>query len=66
MTAEPPHWFKSSHSSNGGQCMEVAVNLVTSRGVVLVRDSKNPNGPSLTLPPGAWAELVAFARHATD
>ncbi|WP_031187535.1 MULTISPECIES: DUF397 domain-containing protein [Streptomyces] len=65
MTIESPRWFKSSYSSNGGQCIEVATNLTTSQGVVPVRDSKDPNGPVLTLSPEAWAGLVKFARHAT-
>ncbi len=62
MTAEAPHWFKSSYSDNGGACVEAATNLVTSGGVVPVRDSKNPNGPSLTLHPDAWNGLVQFAQ----
>ncbi|MFH8745965.1 DUF397 domain-containing protein [Streptomyces rimosus] len=62
MTTEPLHWFKSSYSNNGGQCIEVATNLAVSHGVVPVRDSKNPNGPHLTLSTDAWAGLVEFAR----
>ncbi|MEU4735060.1 DUF397 domain-containing protein, partial [Streptomyces fradiae] len=23
MTTESPHWFKSSYSNNGGQCIEI-------------------------------------------
>ncbi|MFI2239994.1 DUF397 domain-containing protein [Streptomyces chrestomyceticus] len=63
MTTEPLHWFKSSYSNNGGQCIEVATNLAVSHGVVPVRDSKNPNGPHLTLSADAWSGLVEFARH---
>ncbi|MFK8848665.1 DUF397 domain-containing protein [Streptomyces sp. Ac-502] len=63
MTAETPHWFKS-HSSNGGACVEVATNLIASHGTIPVRDSKNPNGPHLTLSADAWSGLVEFARHA--
>ncbi|ESP99043.1 Hypothetical protein B591_12843 [Streptomyces sp. GBA 94-10 4N24] len=40
MTHASLHWFKSSYSTNGGQCVEVAADLVTSHGVVPVRDSK--------------------------
>ena len=37
-------WRKSSYSgSNGGGCVEVADNLP---GLVAVRDSKDPNGPT--------------------
>ncbi|MYZ41304.1 DUF397 domain-containing protein, partial [Streptomyces sp. SID4917] len=45
MTTESPRWFTSSYSNNGGNCVEVAANLASSRGVVPVRDSKNPSGP---------------------
>ncbi len=62
MTTEPLHWFKSSYSNNGGQCIEVATNLAVSHGVIPVRDSKNPHGPHLTLSTDAWAGLVEFAR----
>jgi len=37
-------WHKSSHSSQSGNCVEVARNLP---GVVAVRDSKDPDGPAL-------------------
>ncbi|MEU3447896.1 DUF397 domain-containing protein [Streptomyces thermolilacinus] len=58
MTTESPRWFKSSYSGNGGQCVELAVNLVTSHGVVPVRDSKNPTGPALTVRARAFAAFV--------
>ncbi|MFF3258470.1 DUF397 domain-containing protein [Streptomyces sp. NPDC002932] len=53
-----PQWFKSSYSSNGGDCVEVAVNLVAARGVVPVRDSKNVSGPALNVPTGSFAAFV--------
>ncbi|WP_406114535.1 DUF397 domain-containing protein [Streptomyces sp. NBC_01014] len=59
MTTESPRWFKSSYSNNGGACIEVAVNLVVPRGVVPVRDSKNPGGPVLDVSAGAFASFVA-------
>ncbi|MFD4593178.1 DUF397 domain-containing protein, partial [Streptomyces rubiginosohelvolus] len=31
MTTESPRWFKSSYSSNGGDCIEVAANLAATR-----------------------------------
>ncbi|WP_078624071.1 DUF397 domain-containing protein [Streptomyces monomycini] len=64
MTTESPRWAKSSYSNNGGDCIEVAPNLVPSRGVVPVRDSKDPDGPVLMLHPAAFAGLVEFARRA--
>ncbi|WP_329306791.1 DUF397 domain-containing protein [Streptomyces sp. NBC_01260] len=50
-------WRKSSYSSDeGGECVEVAAHPRA----VHVRDSKNPEGPALTLAPTAWA---AFTGH---
>ncbi|MFI2234962.1 DUF397 domain-containing protein [Streptomyces chrestomyceticus] len=57
-------WVKSSYSDNGGDCIEVATNLVASRGVVPVRDSKDPDGPVLTLHPSTFTGLLEFARRA--
>jgi hypothetical protein len=50
-------WRKSSYSGNGGNCVEVADNLVAEHGIVLVRDSKDPSGPILTFTSSEW---VAF------
>jgi len=57
-TTESPHWFKSSYSNNGGNCVEVAANFAASRGVVPVRDSKDPSGPVLSASVGAFASFV--------
>ncbi|MDI3422074.1 DUF397 domain-containing protein [Streptomyces luteolus] len=62
MTTESPRWFKSSYSENGGNCVEVATNLVLTRGTVPVRDSKTPGGPTLTLPADAYAAFVKGVR----
>ncbi|WP_206502153.1 DUF397 domain-containing protein [Streptomyces chrestomyceticus] len=62
MITDSPRWVKSSYSNNGGDCIEAAINLVASRGVVPVRDSKDPDGPVLTLHPSAFTGLVEFAR----
>ncbi|MFW6694743.1 DUF397 domain-containing protein [Streptomyces sp. MAR4 CNX-425] len=61
MTTESPspRWHKSSYSDNGGQCIEVAANLVAARGVVPVRDSKDPSGPVLDFTADAFASFVA-------
>ncbi|MFG2675677.1 DUF397 domain-containing protein [Streptomyces sp. NPDC048445] len=59
MTTESPRWFKSSYSSNGGDCVEVAVNLAAVPGIVPVRDSKNVSGPALNVPTGSFAAFVA-------
>ncbi|NDZ80372.1 DUF397 domain-containing protein [Streptomyces sp. SID10853] len=62
MTTETPRWFKSSYSENGGQCIEVAANLITPYGLVPVRDSKNPGGPVLSIPTSAFASFVTGVR----
>lgn len=59
MTTDSFHWFKSSYSSDGGQCVEVATNLAAARGVVPVRDSKVLSGPAVGFPVGAFASFVA-------
>ncbi|MEV0847867.1 DUF397 domain-containing protein [Streptomyces sp. NPDC049954] len=64
MTTESPRWFKSSYSENGGQCVEVAANLVASRGVVPVRDSKKPGGPVLTVAAEVFSSFVAGVKSA--
>ncbi|MFF3730292.1 DUF397 domain-containing protein [Streptomyces sp. NPDC002476] len=58
MTTDSPHWFKSSYSSNGGQCVEVASNLAAMYDIVPVRDSKNPNGPVLNASADAFTSFV--------
>ncbi|MFF5716999.1 DUF397 domain-containing protein [Streptomyces buecherae] len=60
MTREP-RWTKSSHSSNGGDCVEVAANLAA-HGTVPVRDSKDPHGPTLAFEPTAWSAFVTGVR----
>ncbi|RDG34610.1 DUF397 domain-containing protein [Streptomyces corynorhini] len=54
------HWRKSSYSNtNGGSCVEITEDFP---GVVPVRDTKNPTGPTLTLPTAAWATFIATLR----
>ncbi|GFE16392.1 hypothetical protein Sgleb_44390 [Streptomyces glebosus] len=55
-------WVKSSYSNNGGQCIEWAPEHAAATGEFLVRDSKDLNGPQLTLTREAFAGLVEFAR----
>ncbi|MFJ7995646.1 DUF397 domain-containing protein [Streptomyces sp. NPDC096310] len=53
-----PAWIKSSYSgTSGGECVEVAVGL----SAVLVRDSKNVNGPVLRVAGRGWGTFVGFA-----
>ncbi|MBP0459108.1 DUF397 domain-containing protein [Streptomyces montanisoli] len=56
---DKPHWHTSSYSNNGGNCVEVAANLVARHGIVPVRDSKAPAGPMLNLSAGAYSSFVA-------
>ena len=54
-------WRKSSHSHDTGECVEVAA---FPEGVVGVRDSKDPDGPVLTLTRGAFLGLLDRATNA--
>ncbi|OCC10505.1 DUF397 domain-containing protein [Streptomyces sp. PTY087I2] len=65
MTTESPRWFKSSYSSNGGACIEVAANLAAVCGIVPVRDSKVVDGPVVAVPVTAFAAFVAGVRGGT-
>ena len=47
-------WRKSTYSGTNGNCTEVARDGKT----VLVRDSKNPDGPGLTFTLAAWKSFV--------
>lgn len=52
-------WRKSSYSgSSSGQCVEAA----SLQDVVAVRDSKDPEGPTLTFTPEAWCAFLAGLR----
>ncbi|MFI1246261.1 DUF397 domain-containing protein [Streptomyces anulatus] len=62
MTTETPRWFTSSYSENGGACVQVATNLAAPHGIVPVRDSKNVNGPALSVPAAAFSAFVAGVR----
>ncbi|MFF8505668.1 DUF397 domain-containing protein [Streptomyces anulatus] len=48
-------WTKSSYSGGNGACVEVKSPVAQS---IAVRDSKAPQGPSLTFVPGAWNAFV--------
>ena len=61
MSTEPT-WRKSSRSNgSSGNCVEVADNLP---GRVLVRDTKDRDGGTLTFEPAAWSAFVGMARSA--
>ena len=52
-------WYKSSYSSQSGNCVEVARNLP---GLVAVRDSKQPDGAKLVLSQQAWRVFLRGVR----
>ncbi|MGH3721351.1 MAG: DUF397 domain-containing protein [Pseudonocardiaceae bacterium] len=74
MTAPEPDgiaWRKSSYSAVNGGCVEVGwrtssysapngncVQVAPAPDRVLVRDSKNPEGPALALPPTTWRAFL--------
>lgn len=55
-----PGWMKSSRSTGNGACVEVKSPAVEA---VVVRDSKDPQGPVLTFSPQAWASFVTDVDH---
>jgi hypothetical protein len=59
MTAPEPDgivWHTSSYSNGGDACVEVA----PAPDRVLVRDSKDPDGPVLAVTPDAWRAFLAI------
>jgi hypothetical protein len=52
-------WRKSSRSTGGNDCVEVA-QAGTS---CLIRDSKNPDGTRLAVRPQAWAAFIGGIKH---
>ncbi|MER7744150.1 DUF397 domain-containing protein [Streptomyces bacillaris] len=65
MKTASPRWFTSSYSDSGGDCVEVAVNLVASRGIVPVRDSKVVDGPVVDVRTAAFSAFVTGVRAGT-
>jgi uncharacterized protein DUF397 len=51
-------WRKSTFSAGDGDCVEVA----PASDAMLVRDSKNPQGPQLALPEIGWRGLLTSIR----
>ncbi|KNB53392.1 DUF397 domain-containing protein [Streptomyces caatingaensis] len=51
-------WVKSSYSSGeGGMCLEWAPGLAE-HGTIPIRDSKRPQGPSLTFSSSPWHSFI--------
>ncbi|WP_433889861.1 DUF397 domain-containing protein [Streptomyces sp. CA-111067] len=55
MDTPPKNWRKSSYSGSTNDCVEIADGT---SGVVPVRDSKDPEGPSLAFSGEAWTAFV--------
>ena len=52
------NWRKSTYSDgNGGDCVEVAT-----MGAVMVRDTTDRGGFTLSVPAGAWSAFLATVR----
>lgn len=51
------HWRKSSYSGDGSNCVEIATAPTT----IHIRDSKNTDGPHLTVAPTTWAPFISYA-----
>jgi hypothetical protein len=50
------NWRTASYSgANGGECVEVA----SAADTVIVRDTKDRNGGTLSVPAGAWRAFIA-------
>ncbi len=58
-------WRKSTRSGNGGDCVEVATNLLDRQDAVLVRDSKNPQGGHLAVTARGWTAFTDAVREGT-
>lgn len=57
MTTHEPDgivWRTSTYTANGSACVEVAL----APGGVLVRDSKDPEGPTLAVSTAAWRDFL--------
>lgn len=52
-------WKKSTRSNGSGDCVEVAE---LQDGRRLVRDSKDPNGGTLTFSPSEWRAFIGGAK----
>jgi len=57
MRVQAPGWRKSSYSGgNGAACVEAAGGI---SGMIVVRDSKDPDGPILAFTPAEWRAFLA-------
>ncbi|KAA2255911.1 DUF397 domain-containing protein [Solihabitans fulvus] len=63
LDSDGTQWRKSSHSTStgDGSCVEVAF----SGPATALRDSKNPDGPTLILPATQWTAFLGAVKHDT-
>ncbi|MFD8784629.1 DUF397 domain-containing protein [Kitasatospora sp. NPDC059599] len=55
----PTTWRKSTYSGGSNGCVEVADGVP---GLMPVRDSKDPSGPTLVFPAHTWQAFVTAVR----
>ncbi|MFJ6197271.1 DUF397 domain-containing protein [Micromonospora sp. NPDC092111] len=58
-------WRKSTRSGNGGNCVEVATNLLARQDAVFVRDSKDPQGGQIAVTARSWTAFTDALREGT-
>jgi hypothetical protein len=56
-------WRTSSHSGSNGACVEVAADPGAR---VLIRDTKDREGPALAFGPSAWGQFTDRVKSATS
>ncbi|MEU9887355.1 DUF397 domain-containing protein [Sphaerisporangium sp. NPDC051011] len=62
MALSQARWRRSSYSgSDGGHCVEVAGNLSD---IVAIRDSKKPQGPTITVAADEWRTFTGSLKAA--
>ncbi|MQS17519.1 DUF397 domain-containing protein [Streptomyces kaniharaensis] len=57
----PDEWTTSSHSGQQGSCVRWRRDR-TAADCIEIGDSKDPDGPTLTVTEPVWRTFVAFAR----
>jgi hypothetical protein len=51
-------WRKAKRSKANGNCAEVA----SAAGAIIIRDSRNPQGPALYYSPDSWRSFIRETR----
>lgn len=59
---ENADWRTSTRSGSNGACVEVATNLLASRGVVLLRDTKDRSVPPFAFTEAEWEAFIGGAK----